>query len=194
MKIKAIAFDTGGTVLDWHSGLVGATTRACEAHGIAADFHAAVNDWRRRAMKGIVGQVQPSFNMDDVHRTTLDETLAAFGLGSITLSERQAILLAWHQLNTWSDFPPALQRLRKAMPVVSLTMLPTALVVDVSRRNGFHWDADHFLCRLSASRAQNINPHGSVSSGLFRFISNHHQACPIAGFAAKVSSAQAKGK
>jgi len=140
MKIKAIAFDTGGTVLDWHSGLVGAMTRACEAHGIAADFHAAVNDWRRRAMKGIVGQVQPSFNMDDVHRTTLDETLAAFGLGTITLSERRAILLAWHQLNTWSDFPPALQRLRKAMPVVSLTMLPTALVVDVSRRNDFHWD------------------------------------------------------
>jgi 2-haloacid dehalogenase len=141
MKIKAIAFDTGGTVLDWHSGLVGAMARASEANDIAVDCHAAVNDWRRRAMKGIVGQVQPAFNMDDVHRITLDETLAAFGLGSITLIERQAILHAWHQVATWSDFPPALHRLRQLLPVVSLTMLPTALVVDVSRKNGFHWDA-----------------------------------------------------
>ncbi len=141
MKIKAIAFDTGGTILDWHGGLVGAMALASEAHGIAIDCHEAVNDWRRRAMKGIVGQVQPSFNMDDVHRTTLDETLEAFGLGSLPQSERQVILKAWHHLSSWSDFPPALHRLRQAMPVVSLTMLPTALVVDVSRKNGFYWDA-----------------------------------------------------
>ena len=51
MKIKAIAFDTGGTVQDWHSGLVGTMAGASEAHGIAIDCHAAVNDWHRRALK-----------------------------------------------------------------------------------------------------------------------------------------------
>ena len=51
MKIKAIAFDTGGAVQDWHSGLVGTMAGASEAHGIAIDCHAAVNDWHRRALK-----------------------------------------------------------------------------------------------------------------------------------------------
>jgi len=31
-------------------------------------------------MKGIVGQVQPAFNMDDVLRSALDEVLANLGL------------------------------------------------------------------------------------------------------------------
>ena len=34
-------------------------------------------------MKAIVGQVRPSFNMDDVHRTTLDETLTHFAIDSL---------------------------------------------------------------------------------------------------------------
>lgn len=46
--------------------------------------------------------MQPSFNMDDVHRISLDETLAAFGLGSIAQSERQLILHARHQLAAYA--------------------------------------------------------------------------------------------
>jgi hypothetical protein len=31
-------------------------------------------------MKGIVGQMQPSFHMDDVHRSALNDSLDHFGL------------------------------------------------------------------------------------------------------------------
>lgn len=99
------------------------------------------NDWRRRAMKGIVGQTPPAFNMDDVHRRTLDEVLAQFGLQGLTEAERHQIWRAWHELDAWPDFPAAQAALRVAFPVVSFTMLPTALVVDVSRRKGIVWDA-----------------------------------------------------
>lgn len=141
VDIKALAFDTGGTVLDWHGGLVRALSSASVGHGLSPDWHAVANDWRRRAMKGIVGQVQPAFNMDDVHRCTLDETLAAFGLRSVTPAQREHLCRAWHELDAWPDFPGALAALRRALPVVSFTMLPTALVIDVSRRNGMAWDA-----------------------------------------------------
>ena len=141
MDIQAVAFDTGGTVLDWHGGLVRAFTRVAARHGISRDWHAAANDWRRRTMKGIVGQQQPDFHMDDVHRRVLDETLAEFDLHSFTADERFELWRTWHQLDTWPDFPEALARLRVALPVVSFTMLPTSLVVDVSRRNGITWDA-----------------------------------------------------
>lgn len=145
MKLGAVAFDTGGTVLDWHGGVVAALRSAAAAHAALADWrgdwHAVANDWRRRAMKAIVGQVRPAFNMDDVHRRTLDETLAQHGLQGFTADERTAIWQAWHRLDAWPDFPAALATLRERLPVLSLTMLPTSLVVDVSRRNAITWDA-----------------------------------------------------
>jgi 2-haloacid dehalogenase len=141
MKLKALAFDTGGTVLDWHGGLVAQARRLGAARGADVDWHAFVNAWRRLAMKDIVGQTQPAFNMDDVHRRTLDDALAQFGLGEWGDAERDTLWRSWHLLDTWPDFAPALARLRRALPVVSFTMLPTALVVDVSRRNGIDWDA-----------------------------------------------------
>lgn len=76
MNIKALAFDTGGTVLDWNGGLVAALSRLGASHSTNLDWHAIVNDWRRRAMKIIIGQIQPKFNMDDIHRSTLNDTLA----------------------------------------------------------------------------------------------------------------------
>jgi 2-haloacid dehalogenase len=56
-------------------------------------------------------------------------------------SDRDALWRAWHRLDAWPDFPAALETLRSKLPVVSFTMLPTSLVVDVSRRNGIVWDS-----------------------------------------------------
>lgn len=139
--IRALAFDTGGTVFDWHGGLVRAFAQVGAQAGLAADWHAVTNDWRRRAMKGIVGQVHPDFHMDDVHLRTLHETLAHFGLDALGDDDRLALWSTWHRLQTWPDFAPALAALRQRLPVVSFTMLPVPLVVDVSRHNGIGWDA-----------------------------------------------------
>jgi len=141
MNIQTLAFDTGGTVLDWHGGLVRALRSIGARHGIERDWHAMANDWRRRTMKHIVGQVHPAFHMDDVHRRVLDETLSEFGVEVLTAVERDELCRVWHRLDAWPDFVPALDTLRKYLPVVSFTMLPTALVIDVSRRNGITWDA-----------------------------------------------------
>jgi len=145
MDIQALAFDTGGTVLDWHGGLVAALSQVGAVHAISRDWHSVANDWRRRAMKGIVGHIadpaQPGFNMDSLHRRTLDEVLAQHGLGVFTDAERHRLWRSWHALDAWPDFPAAQAALRRRFPVVSFTMLPTALVMDVSRRNGITWDA-----------------------------------------------------
>lgn len=141
MDIHALAFDTGGTVLDWHAGLVEAFAQAGLQHGPTRDWHAVTNDYRRATMKAIVGQVRPAFNMDDVHRTELDGVLALHGLQAFTAQDRWQIQRAWYGLNTWPDFPAALNRLKRKYPVVSFTMLPLAMVVAVSRRNDIDWDA-----------------------------------------------------
>ena len=137
----AVAFDTGGTVLDWHGSLVDKLARVPAWQAAAFDRHEFTNAWRRATMKGIVGQARPAFNMDDVHLRTLDETVQAFGLPPLNAADRLDLWRAWHRLRVWPDFAPALAKLQARLPVVSFTMLPTALVVDVSRRNGLAWDA-----------------------------------------------------
>jgi len=169
VDIEAFAFDTGGTVLDWHGGLVKAFARVGARHGITKDWHALANDWRRRTMKGIVGQVRPGFHMDDVHRRVLDDTLAHFGLDAFGADDRLELWRTWHALDAWPDFPAALAALRAAWPVVSFTMLPVSLVVDVSRRNALVWDAiiscemigvykPHAEAYLTAARWMNLAP------------------------------------
>lgn len=141
MDIQALTFDTGGTVLDWHGGLITAFERVGARNGVYREWHSLANAWRRRTMKGIVGQRLPDFHMDDVHRRTLDETLAHFGLGRFSEDDRLELWRTWHRLDAWPDFPGALAAIRERLPVVSFTMLPTSLIVDVSRRNGITWDA-----------------------------------------------------
>ena len=140
-KIKALTFDTGGTILDWHGGISRAFAAAGEKRGLSADWHAVTNDYRRRSLKAIVGQVNPSFNFDDVHRRTLDEVIVECRLDALTAEDRDAIWRTWHALDAWPDFPAALARLRKRYVVASFTLLTTSLVIDVSRKNGFDWDA-----------------------------------------------------
>lgn len=141
MAIKALAFDTGGTILDWHRGISSAFASAGAARGLTADWAAVANEYRRRSLKAIVGAERPAFNFDDVHREKLDEVIAELKLEALTAADRDAIWRTWHALEAWPDFPAALARLRRRYVAASFTLLTTSLVIDVSRRNGIDWDA-----------------------------------------------------
>jgi 2-haloacid dehalogenase len=141
MKIKALTFDTGGTILDWHGGISRAFATAGARRGVSADWPAITNEYRRRSLKGIVGQVNPDFNFDDVHRTVLDAVIKDYKLEVFTAADRDVIWRTWHALDAWPDFAPALARLRKRYVVASFTLLTTSLVIDVSKKNAIDWDA-----------------------------------------------------
>ena len=49
--IKALAFDTGGTILDWHTGFSQALAQAGENHGLARDWPRLANQLRRDSLK-----------------------------------------------------------------------------------------------------------------------------------------------
>ena len=68
MDIQALTFDTGGTVLDWHGGLITAFERIGARNGVYREWHSLANDWRRRTMKGIVGQRLPDFHPESPAR------------------------------------------------------------------------------------------------------------------------------
>jgi len=141
MGIKALTFDTGGTVLDWHGGISCALAAAGAKRGLDADWAAITNDYRRRSLQEITAQVNPEFNFDDVHRRVLDGVIKDHRLDALTAEDRDSIWRTWHALDAWPDFPAALARLRKKYVVASFTLLTTSLVIDVSKKNGIDWDA-----------------------------------------------------
>jgi 2-haloacid dehalogenase len=109
-------------------------------------------------------QVRPVFNIDDVHRRVLDELVNEYGWSVLTEEDRVGIQRAWHALDAWSDFPAALARLRRRHAVVSFTILSTSLIIDVSRKNGIHWDAV-VSCEMIGSYKPNQKPIRPVRSG-----------------------------
>jgi len=139
--IRVVAFDTGGTILDWHAGLVAALAECGARRGIAHDWRDFANEYRRRALGRMVGAVAPAFNIDNVHRDVLDELLRERGIGAFGADDRRLIEARWHALDAWPDFVPALGHLRQRYVCVSFTILSLSLVIDVSRRNGILWDA-----------------------------------------------------
>lgn len=138
--IKTLAFDTGGTILDWHGGLSRALAEAGRRRGIERDWGEVVNEYRRRSLGTIVNQIGPRFNFDDVHRDQLDRVLNDKGLSAFDAADRDRIWRTWFALDAWPDFVPALERLRRKYPCVSFTLLTPAMVMAVSRKNGIDWD------------------------------------------------------
>ena len=111
-QIKVLAFDTGGTVLDWHGGLTAAMTAWGAARGLERDWRALANDHRRRSLRRMTGLVDPGFNIDDVHRDVLNEVFDANGLGG-SPEERRAIAQNWHRLDAWPDVQRGLHLLKR---------------------------------------------------------------------------------
>ena len=144
IDVKALTFDTGGTILDWHGGISAALAKAGAAHGLDKDWPAITNDYRRRSLKKMLnagGETPATFNIDDAHREMLDVVIAEHGLDAFTTADRDAIWRAWHELETWPDFPAVLPKLRERYTVASFTILSVSLIIDTAKRNGLSWDA-----------------------------------------------------
>jgi len=150
--IKALTFDTGGTVLNWHDGFVTALQAAGEKHGVKGqDWDALANKLRIASMAKVVSQgkdadtfkeLQSLKTFDDGHREALEELLPEMGLTGLSDAEKRAIWFdAPHSFRAWSDFPAVLPKLRENFLVCSFTLLSYRLIIDTAKANGLSWDA-----------------------------------------------------
>lgn len=143
--INALTFDTGGTILDWHTGFSTALAAAGEKHGIDRDWAAITNELRRRSLKAMLNLGEhepPGYTFDGAHRFTLDALIEENGLDAFTEEDRQAIAYdAPHNFQCWPDFPDVLPRLRKKFYACSFTILSYRLILDTAKKNGLSWDA-----------------------------------------------------
>jgi 2-haloacid dehalogenase len=141
--IKALTFDVGGTIFDWHHTIRREVERLAQGRGVEIDPADFTNNWRWRMFE-LLGKVRsgdlPWMNADDLHRRALDDMIAKHPALDLTTTERDGLNQVWHRLQVWPDAPQALERLRTRYTVVVLTVLSWAIVVDSSKRAGITWD------------------------------------------------------
>ncbi|HVV60473.1 MAG TPA: haloacid dehalogenase type II [Pseudolabrys sp.] len=140
---KALFFDVFGTLVDWRRGIARETERLLGTHK-KIDWIAFADAWRAEyqpGMEEVRSGRQPFARLDVLHRRNLERVLPRFGLGGLPESVMSELNLAWHRLDGWPDVAAALARLRRKFLLAPCSNGNIALMVDLARRNGWHWDA-----------------------------------------------------
>ena len=143
--IRALTFDTGGTILDWHTGFSNAFAAAGKKHGIEKDWAAITNELRKRSLGAMINLGEhepPAYTFDGAHRSAVEALVQEHGLDAFTQDDIHAIAYdAPHNFQCWPDFPDAQPKLRKKFFVASFTILSYRLIMDTAKANGLSWDA-----------------------------------------------------
>ena len=142
-NVKALAWDIGGTIFDWHHTIKGEVSAIAEAQGVELDAAAFTNMWRftmfRRLQLVRRGDL-PWLNADQLHRRVLDEVMDAHPQLKLDMNERDELNQVWHRMNAWPGSPECLEALRSRYKVTVLTVMSWAIAVDCSKHNGISWD------------------------------------------------------
>lgn len=143
-EIKAVFFDVFGTLVDWRNGVAREAKRLLAPQGIRIDWLAFADAWRGEYQAGMEevrsGRI-PFSRLDILHRRNLDRVLPRFGLAGLSEPMLRELNLAWHRLDAWPDVPAGLARLHSRFLLAPVSNGNISLLVDLSRRNGFLFDA-----------------------------------------------------
>ncbi|MDE2710480.1 MAG: haloacid dehalogenase type II [Acidobacteria bacterium] len=142
-KLRALAFDVFGTVVDWRSTVIREGEALGRAKGLQVDWAAFAEAWRdgyRPAMDRVRQGELPWKTMDELHRMNLDDVLERFGVEGLGESDMEEFNRVWHRLEPWPDAVPGLTRLKAKFTVATLSNGNVGLLVNMAKRAGLPWD------------------------------------------------------
>ena len=144
--VQALVFDVFGTVVDWRSGVAREAAAFLAKHAPGADPGAFADAWRRRyspAMEEVRSGRRPFTRLDVLHLENLVATLPEFGVdpAAIPVPELEALNLAWHKLDPWSDSVSGLARLKARFIIAPLSNGNIRLMLDLAKHARLPWDA-----------------------------------------------------
>ena len=154
--IKVLAFDVFGTVVDWRSSVIAEGEQLGKMKGLHIDWPALADGWHanyRPYLDRVLAGEMPWTKLDDLNRIMLDETLAKFGITSLTEDEKNHFNRVWHRLKPWPDSVPGLQRLKSYFVITTLSNGNISLLTNLAKHAGLPWD-----CILSAENVRRYKP------------------------------------
>ncbi|GHD01118.1 haloacid dehalogenase [Pseudorhodoferax aquiterrae] len=157
-----LAFDTFGTVVDWH-GSIAREIRALHPQVDGAAFARAWRAGYQPAMERVRSGALGWTLIDDLHRLILDEILPRFGLQAMPEDARRQLNKAWHRLDPWPDVLNGLARLKRHYTICTLSNGNIGLLTNMAKRAGLPWD-----CILSAEVFRAYKPDPATYLGVAR--------------------------
>lgn len=144
---RVLAFDVFGTVVDWRRSIIAQTAGFLEqiGHG-SLDPAAFTDDWRGRYLSTMMAYAAAGRGfvpLDQLHREMLEAVLKDKDIDPGAFSDDLLVdwAHAWRRLTPWPDSVEGLVRLKRAMPIVTLSNGNVALMLELARHGGLPWDA-----------------------------------------------------
>jgi 2-haloacid dehalogenase len=160
VTVKALVFDTFGTVVDWRSSVAREVEALAKRKGVTLDAARFADAWRAGygpSMNRVRSGELPWTKLDALHRMTLDKILVDFKFTTLNDEEKDALNHAWHRLTPWPDAVAGLTRLKKKFIIAPLSNGNISLMTDLAKHSGLPWD-----CILGAELVRHYKPDREV--------------------------------
>ncbi len=141
--VKAMVFDTFGSVVDWRGSITRDLTRWGTENGYSCDWTALAVKWRalyQPSMEKVRSGQREWTILDVLHRESLEQLLPEFGLEKMTEAQRQHVNKVWHRLDGWPDAVSGLTRLKSKYIIAPLSNGNVSLLTDIAKYTGLPWD------------------------------------------------------
>ena len=142
--VKALVFDTFGTIVDWRSSVIAEGVAWGRAKGLNINWASFADRWRLGygpAMNKVRQSEIPWTNLDDLHRMILEGLLKEFEIKDLTEQEIVSWTYVWRRLKPWPDSVEGLTRLKKKYVIAPLSNGNIALMTNLAKFGGLPWDA-----------------------------------------------------
>ena len=167
-SVKALVFDTFGTVVDWRGSIIAEGPALAKGKNISIDWALFADRWRAayapsmdRVRKGDL----PWTKLDDLHRMSLEALLKEFKIEALSEAEKDHWNKVWHRLKPWPDSVAGLTRLKKKYIIAPLSNGNIALLTDMAKHSGLPWDLI-----LGAELARHYKPDREVYLSAAEFL------------------------
>lgn len=142
-EIKGLVFDVFGTVVDWRSGVIRDGEELGRKKNLDVDWASFADEWRGKyqpSMEKVRNGETPWKNLDSLHRASLEELLAEFGIKELSEAEKDHLNRAWHRLDPWPDAVEGLRRIKEEHIISPLSNGNVALLTNMAKRARLPWD------------------------------------------------------
>jgi 2-haloacid dehalogenase len=167
-NVKALVFDTFGTVVDWRSSVIAEGMTWGKAKGLNINWVDFTDQWRlgyRPLLDKVRSGEIPYTRLDDLHRMILEELLTKYKIEGLSEEEKVSWTHVWRRLKPWPDSVEGLTRLKKKYVIAPLSNGNIALMTSLAKFGGLPWDVI-----LGAEVARHYKPDREVYVSAYDFL------------------------
>ena len=154
--VRALTFDTYGTVVDWRSSVLAELEAFGARRRLSVDWGKFLDDWKsayRPGMDRVNRGEAPWTTVDAIYRERLASLLASHHVTGLDDAEVDELSHAWWRLHPWPDAVAGLRRLRERYIISPLSNASFIGMVELARFAKLPWS-----CIITAENARCYKP------------------------------------